>query len=288
MLKQNEAEDYGVSILHRYLVAAWLWSVFAVLTLVFFTAIFLNHVWNILWRAKNSENATHNLAGIWARSIFSSVPGWRLAITGASNIPSKNDKPVVVVCNHESITDIWAIYFLRYQFRWLSKEAVFKVPLVGPAMRWAGYIAIKRGDSRSHGQALEQCAQVIRNGISVLFFPEGTRSVTNELREFKVGAFKLALEENVQILPLAITGTRSLLKKGTMLPGNAAVKISVMPPYSLDKNRSIEENAAEARQLIVNEIARLREENHSPRITQPHMNSTKSGSAKSPSAFVHP
>jgi 1-acyl-sn-glycerol-3-phosphate acyltransferase len=251
-------EDPQITAFRRYLVGIWLWSVFAVLTLIVFTGIFINRIWDILRRAKNSENATHYLAGVWSRLIFSLVPGWRLTIKGLDNLPSQNDAPVVIVCNHESLTDIWAIYFLPLQFRWLSKDAVFKVPLIGAAMRWAGYIAIKRGDSRSHSQALSHCAEVLRSGCSVLFFPEGTRSVTNELREFKVGAFKLALDEKVKILPLAITGTRSLLKKGTMLPGIASVRISVMPLYELDATKSIEENAADARLMIGAEIKRLR------------------------------
>lgn len=273
---QGEADSHSTHLLRRYLVGFWLWSVFGLATIIFFTAILINRAWDLLRNAKNSENATHFIAGLWSRTIFRLVPGWRISIKGTENLPAKNSAPVIIVSNHESITDIWAIYFLRHQFRWLSKDAVFKVPLIGLAMKWAGYISIKRGDSKSHGQALARCAEVIRNGCSVLFFPEGTRSITNELREFKVGAFKLASEENVRILPFAITGTRSLLKKGTMLPGLAEVNISVLPAFELDKSKTLEENAAHAREIIAAEIAQLRaQENQYSASSKGNM--TKSG-----------
>jgi len=157
------------------------------------------------------------------------MPGWRVTVDGSEYLP-QDGQPMVVVANHESMSDIWAMYYLGIQFRWLSKESVFKVPMVGQAMQWAHYVPIKRGSRESASMAMEESAARVRQGLSMFFFPEGTRSRDGVMKPFKSGAFKLAQNEQVPILPVAIHGAGDLLPKGSWMPGEARVRIKVLPP----------------------------------------------------------
>src|SRR5690606_21046611 len=104
----------------------------------------------------------HRIATFWGKTIIKMVPGWRIEIDGAENIPKDRD-PVVIVANHESMADIWALFFLDIQFRWLAKAEIKKIPVVGQAMAWAGYLFIKRGNKTSAAKAMNDAARVIRN-----------------------------------------------------------------------------------------------------------------------------
>ena len=198
----------------------------------------------------------HRIAGIWGRTIFRLIPGWKITIKGEQNLP-KADQPTVMVANHESMADIAAMYFLKVQFRWLSKEEVFRYPVIGHAMRIAGYVPVRRGDRNSHAQAMDESANRIRLGLSMFFFPEGTRSETGELRPFKVGAFKLARDTGVPILPIALHGAGQLLRKGTLIPHRAEVKVAILPMVTDDGTLELEEFAAKVRGIIAEEHRRL-------------------------------
>lgn len=169
---------------------------------------------------------------------------------GKENFPAENEA-VVIVSNHESAADIFSIATLPLQYRWLSKDSVFKIPGIGFSMRAAGYISIQRGNQASHIRALAESARVIQSGVSMLFFPEGTRSETGELRPFKIGAFKLATEQKVKILPIALKGTRDLVIKNSTLPGSAKVQIRVLPKVDILPGEKLEEYAARVRGLII-------------------------------------
>jgi 1-acyl-sn-glycerol-3-phosphate acyltransferase len=170
----------------------------------------------------------HRAGLFWGRGTYRLMPFWSIKIEGETNLPEQN-QPMVMIANHQSASDIWVAYFLNAQFRWLSKKEIFHIPLIGPAMRWAGYIAIERGNSTSHRQAMEQAAQVLRNGISMFFFPEGTRTRDGRMQEFKLGAFRLAQDLSVPILPVVMSGTKDLVLKGSMFPGRAQVRMKILP-----------------------------------------------------------
>jgi len=191
----------------------------------------------------------HRIASLWGQWIFNLLPGWNITVSGRENLPPL-DQPVVMVANHESMSDICAIYFLNTQFRWLSKEEVFKFPCIGHAMRLCKYVPIPRGDRSSHGQAMEASADHIRAGLSMFFFPEGTRSETGELRPFKAGAFKLARDLKVPVLPIALHGAGDLLRKGSFTPRAAAVRVAVLPAISDHPDESVEQFADRVRGII--------------------------------------
>jgi 1-acyl-sn-glycerol-3-phosphate acyltransferase len=170
----------------------------------------------------------HRAGFLWGRGTYRLMPFWSIKIEGEENLPD-NNQPMVMIANHQSASDIWVAYFLKAQFRWLSKKEIFHIPLIGPAMRWAGYIAIERGNATSHRQAMEQAAQVLRNGISMFFFPEGTRTRDGKMQEFKLGAFRLAQDLHVPILPVVMSGTKDLVPKGSAFPGKADVHMKILP-----------------------------------------------------------
>ena len=109
-----------------------------------------------------------------------------------------------MVSNHESFVDILLISHLPWEMKWLSKKELFRLPVMGWLMRLAGDIPLKRGFGPSTIEAMAKCREALANRVSVMIFPEGTRSATAEMLPFKDGAFRLAIDAGVPILPLAV------------------------------------------------------------------------------------
>jgi 1-acyl-sn-glycerol-3-phosphate acyltransferase len=221
--------------------------------------LFLAVLWRqaliVALRRPRDGRPIHSIASLWGRALVTLTPGWQVDVEGREHLPptSPGSPPVVIVANHESMADIWAMYYLGIQFRWLSKIEVFRVPMVGPAMRWANYVPIKRGDPTSHGQAMAESAARLREGLPMFFFPEGTRSTDGRVKDFKLGAFKLARDAQARILPVAIHGAGNLLPKGSGLPSlRARVRLRVLPlqpaPAPSDDLAAV---AAQSREMIV-------------------------------------
>jgi 1-acyl-sn-glycerol-3-phosphate acyltransferase len=114
--------------------------------------------------------------------------------------------------------------------KWLSKAELFRLPFLGWDMWLAGDIPVERGTARSAVRALQRCRAVLARRVSVIIFPEGTRSKTGELLPFKDGAFHLAIETGVPILPLAVSGTRTALAKRDWRVAPAVAEVRVLPP----------------------------------------------------------
>jgi 1-acyl-sn-glycerol-3-phosphate acyltransferase len=155
-------------------------------------------------------------------------PMWRFRYSG--RIPPNPRNPYVVVSNHESFADILLISHLPWEMKWLSKAELFRIPVMGWMMWLAGDIPVKRGFGPSALEAMERCRQVLRERVSVMIFPEGTRSRTAELLPFKDGAFRLAIEAGVPILPLAVSGTRTALPKHDWRFGKSVGEVRVLDP----------------------------------------------------------
>jgi 1-acyl-sn-glycerol-3-phosphate acyltransferase len=124
-------------------------------------------------------------------------------------------RPYVVVANHESYADIFLISCFPWEMKWLSKDTMFKIPLMGWMMQMAGDIKLVRGNRDSAAGAILSCRDRLAKRVSVMIFPEGTRSKSWEMLPFKDGAFRLAIEAGVPILPIAVAGTRNAMAKGT-------------------------------------------------------------------------
>ena len=155
-------------------------------------------------------------------------PLWRFRRSGV-RIPDPR-RPYVVVSNHESFVDVLLISHLPWEMKWMSKAELFKIPFLGWDMWLAGDIPINRGARRSAIEALNRCREVLKHRVSVIIFPEGTRSVTGEMLPFKGGAFRLAIQAAVPILPLVVAGTRTALPKHDWRFGRSDAEVRVLPP----------------------------------------------------------
>ena len=154
------------------------------------------------------------------------VSGIKVNVKGLSNIdPAKS---YIYMCNHQSNFDIPVLLgCLPVQFRWLAKAELFKIPIFGRAMRGAGYVGIDRFNRESAFESIEEAAGKIKNGVSVMIFPEGTRSRDGKIRLFKKGGFIMALNAGALIVPIVIRGTRPIMAKSSLRinPGNATMEV---------------------------------------------------------------
>jgi len=155
-------------------------------------------------------------------------PLWRFRCTGT--MPSDPRHPYVVVSNHESFVDILLISHLPWEMKWLSKAELFRIPVLGWLLMLAGDIPIKRGFGPSAIEAIARCRTALTNHVSVMIFPEGTRSTTDDLLPFKDGAFRLAIDAEVPILPLVVHGTSSALPKHDWRFGRSTAVVRVLEP----------------------------------------------------------
>ena len=154
-------------------------------------------------------------------------PLWRFDTTGASR-PAR-DRPFVAVSNHESYLDNFLIAHLPWEMKWMGKEELFAIPVFGWMMSLAGDIKIRRGDWTSAFEALETARTWLDRGVSVAMFPEGTRSRDGTPLPFRDGAFHLAIDAGVPILPMALTGTRSAMPADSLWFGWSRARLRVLP-----------------------------------------------------------
>jgi 1-acyl-sn-glycerol-3-phosphate acyltransferase len=173
-------------------------------------------------------NLPHRLARLWARSILL-VAGVPVEVGGADNIDPK--RSCIFMVNHQSNFDIPVLLArLPAQFRWLAKSELFKIPLFGRAMRGCGYISIDRYDRDSAFRSLEKAAMTIRNGTSVLIFPEGTRSRDGRIQPFKKGGFVMAVNAAVPIVPIVLHGTWCIMPRNRWKIRPRSVRMDILPP----------------------------------------------------------
>ena len=132
-------------------------------------------------------------------------PLWRFRVTGT--MPRDPRRPYVVVSNHESFVDILLISHLPWEMKWLSKVEILRIPVLGWNMVLAGDVPVERGTRTSALKAMRRCQKVLADKVSVMMFPEGTRSETDDMLPFKEGAFRLAVDSGVPILPVVVRGT---------------------------------------------------------------------------------
>jgi 1-acyl-sn-glycerol-3-phosphate acyltransferase len=155
-------------------------------------------------------------------------PLWHFETEGQGPIDPR--LPYIAVSNHESYADIFLISHFPWEMKWLSKDTFFRIPVMGWMMRMANDIPIVRGKRESVVSAMRGCRDRLSKRVSVMIFPEGTRSSTDELLPFKDGAFKLAIEAGAPILPIAVAGTRDCMAKGSFAFRRARAKARVLAP----------------------------------------------------------
>jgi 1-acyl-sn-glycerol-3-phosphate acyltransferase len=170
-----------------------------------------------------SGKSIHRVAVFWAKMV-QIVSGVRTQLFN-SDVLAPNQS-YIFAANHRSAYDIPALLStLPIPFRWLAKEGYFKIPLFGWAMKRAGYISINRSNPKQAYQSIQQAAQKVNEGTSVIIFPEGTRQKTDQLGEFNKGIFILAMKSQKPIVPVAIQGSGRVLSKGSfwITPGTITI-----------------------------------------------------------------
>ncbi len=175
-----------------------------------------------------SPDYLHTYARFWAR-VGLRLAGVGLRVEGQEHIP--RGQAVIYMPNHQSNFDILALFAsLPVQFRWLAKEELFHIPLFGFAMRRTGYIPVDRSDRKKAIESMKEAARRIGEGASVIVFPEGTRSPDGRLLPFKKGGFLLALQAQVPVVPVAITGSRDIMPKKSRWIQGGTIHVRIFPP----------------------------------------------------------
>jgi 1-acyl-sn-glycerol-3-phosphate acyltransferase len=166
----------------------------------------------------------HAHARFWGR-VGLLIAGARLEVLGRDKVPSEG--PVIYMSNHQGNFDILSLFIaIPRQFSWIAKEELFAIPVFGHSMRRAGYVPLDRSDGRRAFKSLEAAAAMIRNGKSVVVFPEGTRTTDGSLLPFKRGGFLLAEKAGVPIVPITINGSGKLnpCKTLEIYPGTITIR----------------------------------------------------------------
>lgn len=191
----------------------------------------------------------------WSSLYLWVNPFWSLQKKGLERVDKK--KAYVIVANHQSMADIICVFNTFLHFKWVAKKELFKVPLLGWNMSLNGYVAIDRGNPESRERCLQECRDWLKKGSSVFFFPEGTRSQDGKLRDFKPGAFRLAIESGHDILPIVIRDSLlAIPKHSRLLSGKSKMRLEVLEPIPVaqfqggDLESSVRQVTEEVRRRI--------------------------------------
>jgi 1-acyl-sn-glycerol-3-phosphate acyltransferase len=216
-----------------------LWNWFEIVTLVIVSTILVALVFVLTVPFDRVRRVVGRFFRICGTGLVRFNPLWSVKVSGWQK--PRGAGPFIVVANHQSIADIPAISYLPWEMKWVSKESNFKVPGLGWMMSMAGDVKLRRGEKESAKSAMGQCKWYLDRGMSVMLFPEGTRSSDGEIMPFKDGAFRLALETGYPILPVAVAGTRHAIPKNSWIFGvKCQARIDVMEPIET-KNLTIDD-----------------------------------------------
>ena len=157
-------------------------------------------------------------------------PFWKFRIV--DDVHPDPRRPYVFVSNHSSNADAFAIVRLPWEMKLLFKRSLLRIPLLGWQLLIAGDVPIVRGNKESARVAMEELKRWLARRVSVFFFPEGTRSPDGSLGPFREGAFRLAIEAGVDVVPLAISGAGQGLPKHSFIFQPTTATLTVLPPVS--------------------------------------------------------
>ncbi len=205
------------------------------------------------------RRAVHWVTVVMTRFFMGGIFYWPTTVIGRENLDPK--KSYVVILNHQAMMDIPVLYLLSFHFRWVSKREVFMIPFFGQFLLIHGDIPIERGNPKKAMQKVvtDGCKWISR-GVSVSIFPEGTRSKDGQIARFKAGAFTLAKEAGVEILPIVLDGTPGAFNKYRIFKWRNKITMKVLPPISKEVVAATEtkELAALARTQMIEALNSIR------------------------------
>jgi 1-acyl-sn-glycerol-3-phosphate acyltransferase len=168
---------------------------------------------------------------LWGKVVLA-IGGVRLEVKGGERVAPK--QPYVICSNHASQMDIPAIFGgLRIPVRFMAKKSLFYIPIFGWSMWLARFIPVDRGSTRKARASIQKAARKVKSGPSVLVFPEGTRSPDGQMKTFKSGAFVLAIQAGVPILPVAVRGSYDVLPKDSFRVKPGVIEFVIGTPISV-------------------------------------------------------
>lgn len=197
--------------------------------------------------------------GWWARFVCGITPMF-LKVTGRENIDKKQS--YVVVANHQSVYDMLSIFgHLKMDLRWVMKQELRKVPFLGYSSVRVGNVFVDRSNTAAAIASIAKAKETIKDGVSIMFFAEGTRSLTGRIGDLKKGAFIMALEMGLPILPVSVDGTALILPSTTLdlFPGKARMVIHKpidISGYSMD---NIEELMDRTKKTLASALTKFRD-----------------------------
>lgn len=167
-------------------------------------------------------------AHYWSRSVCF-LAGVKVKVSGRENI--EKDKNYIFVCNHQGAFDIWAIFgYLNHNFRWLMKKSLEKIVFVGYACKRSGHVFVDTNSMQGLNQTIQDARRQLNKGMSLVIFPEGTRTKTGRLGDFKRGAFLLAKEFNLDVVPLSLRGAFEIMPKDSYFPNAGTIHLTIHKP----------------------------------------------------------
>ena len=217
-------------VLYQFLIA---WPLFLVLTI--FTALFT--ICFVHWR--NAE-FVHREQQFWSKASFR-LMFLPVSVDGFEHI--QPNQSYVFVANHQSMFDVWLVYgWLPVVFKWLMKAELRRIPFVGTACKAAGHIFVERNNAKASVESLREIEKQLTGGVSTVIFPEGTRTRNGEIGRFKRGAFQIALDLGLPVIPLSISGCYEIMPKGALTVHHHPAHMHVGEPIDLKQFRDAEGN----------------------------------------------
>lgn len=205
-------------------------TVLTLFTVVIFSVFALTWLLTVLF--DRNRAVCHHVSRFWSMMIYRLCPWWRIEVTGREHI--QPGKPYVVVSNHQAMLDIPLLYVLPFNFKWVSKREVYKIPIFGWVLWMHGDVAIERGGTASAKAMLKSCEDYLKRGVSVILFPEGTRTKTGRVNAFKEGAMILAEQNGVDVLPVVIDGTFDAFGQGGIAAPHT-FQVRILPPVTAEE-----------------------------------------------------
>ena len=222
-------------------------------------AVCLGAMADVRWFRKSKAKA-QQFPRAWGR-VLCRIANIRVRVEGGEDLDPA--KPYIFIGNHCSMADIMAFSgYINHDYRWIAKKELFAIPIFGTGMRSVDFIPIDRSHGREAVQSLNNAAQRIAEGSSVILFPEGTRSVDGRLQSFKTGAVMLAIKAGVELVPVGFNGTHQALPKGKLLSrgGEVLLRLGSPLPTAGFKAKDKQELAT----LLQQRVAGLLDECHLP------------------------
>ncbi len=195
------------------------------------TLVFSTLCWLCVGLGKNNI-LSHRLECLWGRLLLA-CGGIRIEADLSALTPGAT---YVFFANHQSHLDIPALFAVLsgYNFRFLAKDSLFRIPVFGPAMARVGHVAIERENRRKAMESIARAVDLVASGVGLLIFPEGTRSTDfSTLAEFKTGGVIVALKCGCPVAPLIVTGSGHILPKGAGRLGPGTIRVTALPPVAV-------------------------------------------------------